>query len=98
MVETLEFNAASMKAGADSPYLVATDLADFLVEKGVPFRTAHSTIAALVRQSLDSGDKELWTGQLFYCCLKDRSLWRDRHFLPFCFIFYGPVYTAGFKS
>ena len=56
MVETLEFNAASMKAGADSPYLVATDLADFLVEKGVPFRTAHSTVAALVRQSLDSGD------------------------------------------
>jgi argininosuccinate lyase len=56
MIETLEFNAASMKAGADSPYMAATDLADFLVERGMPFRTAHSTIAELVRQSLDSGD------------------------------------------
>ena len=56
MIETLEFNAASMKASADSPYMAATDLADFLVEKGVPFRAAHSTVAGLVRESLDSGD------------------------------------------
>jgi len=54
MIETLKFNSTSMKDSADSPYAAATDLADFLVEKGMPFRTAHSVIAALVRESLES--------------------------------------------
>ena len=56
MVETLKFNEDAMKESADSPYAAATDLADFLVEKGIPFRTAHSVIAGLVRESLESGD------------------------------------------
>ncbi|HAX05841.1 MAG TPA: argininosuccinate lyase [Acidimicrobiaceae bacterium] len=56
MIETLKFNSTSMKDSADSPYAAATDLADFLVEKGVPFRMAHSVIAGLVRESLENGD------------------------------------------
>ena len=54
MIETLKFNSTSMKDSADSPYAAATDLADFLVEKGMPFRTAHSVVAGLVRESLES--------------------------------------------
>lgn len=39
------------KAAADS-FMGATDLADFLVMKGVPFRTAHHTVASAVREAL----------------------------------------------
>ena len=39
------------KAASDS-FMGATDLADFLVMKGVPFRTAHHTVASAVREAL----------------------------------------------
>ena len=52
MINTLGFNVEAMQSSADSPYSAATDLADFLVERGVPFRHAHATVAALVRKSL----------------------------------------------
>ncbi|MBI4472134.1 MAG: argininosuccinate lyase [Acidobacteria bacterium] len=40
------------KAAADS-FMGATDLADFLVMKGVPFRTAHEIVARAVREALE---------------------------------------------
>jgi argininosuccinate lyase len=40
------------RASADS-FMGATDLADFLVTKGVPFRSAHEIVARAVRQALD---------------------------------------------
>jgi argininosuccinate lyase len=52
---TLQFRAERMRAAADSPYAAATDLAEFLVRAGVPFRDAHAVVGALVRQSLDGG-------------------------------------------
>ena len=58
MIESLKFNGHSMSASADSQEIAATDLADFLVQAGLPFREAHSVIAGLVRESLDS-DAEL---------------------------------------
>ena len=58
MIESLKFNGHSMSASADSQEIAATDLADFLVQAGLPFREAHSVIAGLVRESLDS-DTEL---------------------------------------
>ena len=58
MIESLKFNGHSMSASADSQEIAATDLADFLVQRGLPFREAHSVIAGLVRESLDS-DAEL---------------------------------------
>ena len=33
----------------------ATDLADYLVTKGIPFREAHAIVGAAVRDSIDSG-------------------------------------------
>ena len=43
-----------MKAAADS-FMGATDLADFLVTKGVPFRSSHEIVARAVRAALDQG-------------------------------------------
>ncbi len=41
MIEGLRFNYPRLKEAADDPYAPATDLADHLVRKGVPFREAH---------------------------------------------------------
>ncbi len=49
----LTFDADAMRAGADSPYLGATDLAEFLVRAGTPFRDAHAIVGDLVRRALD---------------------------------------------
>ncbi len=47
---TLEFRADRMKEVMDAQ-LLATDLADYLVRRGVPFRTSHEVIGRLVRKS-----------------------------------------------
>ncbi len=48
MIETAEFNRERMHKAAGEAYSTATDLADYLVRKGVPFRTAHEQVGALV--------------------------------------------------
>ena len=50
---TLTFGLDRMQAAADSPYAAAVDLAELLVERGVPFRDAHALVGALVRDSLE---------------------------------------------
>lgn len=47
------FDTERMQAAADSPYLVATDLAELLVEGGLPFRDAHALVGGLVRDSIE---------------------------------------------
>ena len=42
------FNEERCRTAASDPLLLATDLADFLVERGVPFRSAHHYIGELV--------------------------------------------------
>jgi len=49
VVETLEFNEEAMSACLDE-FLLATDLADYLVARGMPFRQAHEVIGRLVRE------------------------------------------------
>ncbi len=53
LVATARFDVERMAEAADSPTSAAIDLAEFLVEKGVPFREAHGVVAALVRDSLE---------------------------------------------
>jgi argininosuccinate lyase len=53
LMATLTFHVERMQAAADSPYAAATDLAEMLVERGVPFRDAHALVGALVRDSLE---------------------------------------------
>ena len=49
------FHTEAMAATADSPYAAATDLAEWLVERGTPFRDAHAIVGEVVRIALDGG-------------------------------------------
>jgi argininosuccinate lyase len=55
MVASLSFDVARMRAAIDAGHLVATQLADYLVTKGVPFREAHDVAGHLVRVATDRG-------------------------------------------
>ncbi len=48
MLAVLKWQKQTLELALDKGFLLATDLADVLVESGVPFRTAHELIAALV--------------------------------------------------
>ncbi len=48
-------NAAAMQAAAQKGYATATDLADYLVKKGLPFRDAHETVAHAVKAAQSHG-------------------------------------------
>ncbi|MFM7802609.1 MAG: lyase family protein, partial [Limnohabitans sp.] len=48
-------NASRMQAAAQLGYATATDLADYLVKKGLPFRDAHETVAHAVKTAQASG-------------------------------------------
>jgi argininosuccinate lyase len=53
-LQTLAIRPNRMQAALD-PALLATDLADYLVKKGVPFRQAHQTIGQVVKRSAQLG-------------------------------------------
>jgi argininosuccinate lyase len=58
MIDTAHFETGAMQAAADEPTTAATDLAEYLVRAGVPFREAHAIVGAHVRAAL-AGDGEL---------------------------------------
>ena len=51
----IEVNAAAMEQAARRGYATATDLADYLVKKGLPFRDAHETVALAVKAAQTKG-------------------------------------------
>ncbi len=53
MVSTTTFNTDRMAEQANSPYSAATDLAEFLVSKGMAFRDAHAVVGEHVRNALE---------------------------------------------
>ena len=55
MVKTMKFNKPVMEKSAVNGFTNATDAADYLVGKGVPFRDAHGIIGQLVLHCLDKG-------------------------------------------
>jgi argininosuccinate lyase len=55
MIATLKVNADVTGIAADGPYILATDLADYLVGKGLPFRQAHGVLGKLVQYGLGKG-------------------------------------------
>ncbi|EYR64823.1 argininosuccinate lyase [Actinotalea ferrariae CF5-4] len=59
MVATLEFDTARMASLAPQGFSLATDVAEWLVRQGVPFRVAHEVAGACVRACEDRGI-ELW--------------------------------------
>lgn len=55
MFAAAEFLPAKMQQAVSDPLLLATDVADVLVLRGVPFRTAHEMVGQLVAESEKSG-------------------------------------------
>ncbi len=55
MVATLTVKGKVTRHAADGGYMLATDLADYLVGKGVPFREAHVIMGRLVQYSVEKG-------------------------------------------
>jgi argininosuccinate lyase len=83
---TIEFRADRMRSCAAEGYLGATDLADYLVARKVPFRDAHGIAGRVVRRAVDLGvtleklslDEYRRISPLFrrdlYACLRIESL------------------------
>ncbi len=55
MLRGISFRRDRMAAAAADELLAATDVADLLVRRGVPFREAHGIVAGLVRHALERG-------------------------------------------
>lgn len=55
MVPALDFDLARMREVAGASFSLATDVADYLVKKGFPFRDAHSVVGGLVREAEQRG-------------------------------------------
>jgi argininosuccinate lyase len=51
MLPELTINSARMETAASDPNLLATDLAEYLVKKGMPFREAHEAVGKLVARA-----------------------------------------------
>ncbi|HVL03627.1 MAG TPA: argininosuccinate lyase [Acidimicrobiales bacterium] len=56
LLSSASFDTAAMATAADSPAAAAVDLAEHLVERGMPFRDAHAVVGDLVRRSIDGGE------------------------------------------
>jgi len=48
---TTKFNAERLRAAASNPLLLATEAADYLVRKGIPFRQAHDIVGKVLREA-----------------------------------------------
>ena len=57
MVSTMRVHADRMRSAAERSYALATDVADYLVAKGLPFREAHGIVARLALRASDSGKR-----------------------------------------
>jgi argininosuccinate lyase len=55
MLESITFRRQRLAAAAADEFLAATDVADLLVKRGVPFRQAHGVVAGLVRRAIELG-------------------------------------------
>ena len=55
MAEGIRFDRERMAAAAADEFPAATDVADLLVRRGMPFRQSHGVVAGLVKRAVDSG-------------------------------------------
>ena len=55
MLRGIQVNKEAMRNAATEGFATATDLADYLVKKGTPFRDAHEVVALAVRHAVDKG-------------------------------------------
>jgi argininosuccinate lyase len=80
MIATMKFNKENMESSAKNGFTNATDAADYLVNKGVPFRDAHGIIGQLVLYCIDKN-----------CSLDDLSLEEFKQISP---VFEQDIYEA----
>jgi len=59
MISSTRFNTERMKSACRGGFMEATDAADYLVRKGMPFRKAHETVALIVRDCMEAGKREI---------------------------------------
>ena len=75
MVGGIKVNAAAMRRAALEGFATATDLADYLVKKGLPFREAHEAVAQAVKfadgRHCDLADLKLEELQQFSALVED---------------------------
>ena len=57
MLESIEFNRKRMAEAASDEFIAATDVADLLVRRGVPFREAHGIVGGVVRAAVERGKR-----------------------------------------
>ncbi|MDI6716213.1 MAG: argininosuccinate lyase [Actinomycetota bacterium] len=55
MISTMKINSEVMRQAAEGGFTNATELADYLVTKGVPFRDAHRIAGNMVRKAIEEG-------------------------------------------
>ncbi len=84
MVKTLQVKGEKTHRAAEEGYILATDLADYLVGKGVPFREAHSIVGGLVQYAVEKGKT-----------FKDLSISEYKNFSP---LFEEDVYSLTVAS
>jgi argininosuccinate lyase len=58
-VKTTNYRDDRLRAAASNPALLATEAADYLVRKGVPFRQAHDAVGKILQQA--ERQQQLWT-------------------------------------
>jgi argininosuccinate lyase len=55
MLEGISFDRERLEAASGDEFLAATEVADLLVRRGMPFREAHGLVGDLVREAQDKG-------------------------------------------
>ena len=71
MLDTLKFKTEKMARSAKTGYMNATDCADYLVKKGLPFRECHAVIGKLVLDCIEKG-----------CAIEDLSISELKQYSP----------------
>jgi argininosuccinate lyase len=84
LVKTLRVKAENVGQAVRRGYILATDLADYLVKKGEPFRTAHNIVGGLVSYAMEKGKS-----------LSELSLTEYKEFSP---LFGEEVYSITIES
>lgn len=80
MISTMKINKKSMKKGASGGFTNATDVADYLVKKGIAFRNAHEIVGKIVLYCIDKN-----------ICIDELSLEEFKNFSP---IFENDIYAS----
>lgn len=69
MLQTMTVKKDAMLHGAKGGFTNATDIADYLVKKGVPFRESHAIVGRMVASALDKGKNlDEFTLDEFHAC------------------------------